>query len=173
MEYIDFDTAKKLRYNGFPQHWSNMAYIVGYGEEEEEFEVGGKYPIEFIPEHIPIVSAPTIAQVLRWLREKKKIFVEIALSPEGYRNIIYTGVYCMKTPAAHHFTFDGFFNLEDSNYITYELAALAGIKYALDLIEDDAQKHLEDFLSPFKEVVKHHDKLTERANRITNTNHGD
>lgn len=138
MEYVNFDTAKKLRDKGFPQHWSDMAYIDGYGEEEEGYEVGGKYPIEFISDYIPIVPAPTIAQVLRWLREEKKIFVEVALSPEGYRNIIYTGVYCMKTPAAHHFTFDGFFNLEDSNYMTYELAALAGIKYALDKLTEDA-----------------------------------
>lgn len=77
------------------------------------------------------VDAPTISHVLKWLRQEKKILVEIALSPEGYRHIIYTGLCCTNTSSASYFSFDGFYNHEN-NYITYEQAALAGIEYVID-----------------------------------------
>lgn len=69
--------------------------------------------------------------VLKWLRNEKEIFVEIALSPEGYRHIIYTGLQCIHTLSDVSFSFDEFYNHEN-NYMTYEQAALAGIEYALD-----------------------------------------
>lgn len=78
-----------------------------------------------------MTPCPEIHEVLKWLREKKKIFIEIALSPDGYQHIIYTGLYCMATSCAYHFTFDGFYRIED-NYITYEQAAIAGIEYVID-----------------------------------------
>lgn len=75
--------------------------------------------------------APTISQVLKWLRQEKKILVEIALSPEGYRHIIYTGLCCTNTSSASYYSFDGFYNHEN-NYMTYEQAALSGIEYVID-----------------------------------------
>lgn len=63
-----------------------------------------------------------IYDVLKWLREEKKIFVAIDYYPAGYNAMIYTGL-SQK---------DGFCDNEQyidecDCYNTYELAALAGI----------------------------------------------
>lgn len=112
-DFVTFEIAKKLEEKGFDWDTSEMFERNILACRYEDYR------------------KPTISQVLKWLREEKKIFVEIALSPEGYRYLIYTGVCCTDTTSAFYFSFDGFWNHEN-NYITYEQAALAGIEYVLD-----------------------------------------
>lgn len=126
MEIVSFELAKKLKEKGFPQHITDEAYIVeNYGEEE--CDIGDRLPIPLVPDYMDDVAAPTISQVLKWLREEKKIHITIDYYPAGYNADIYTGLSKK----------DGFFDNEEyinecDCYDTYELAALAGIEYVID-----------------------------------------
>lgn len=75
MEFVGFELAKKLEEKGFPQHWSDDDYITENKEYECHFEVGTHYNRCFIPEHLPTIAAPTISQVLKWLRENHKLHI--------------------------------------------------------------------------------------------------
>lgn len=75
-------------------------------------------------------DAPTISQVLKWLRKEKKIHICIDIYDDGWFFDIAsfykedTGVYEIKLPyKSSNVTPD---------YDSYEQAALAGIKYVLD-----------------------------------------
>lgn len=142
-KFVDLNLAKKLKEKGFTCKYPFAMYSEdGYfyplftscDEDKDVKCIFGNrlYYVydDFIDDEDAII-APTISQALKWLREEKNIFVEIALSPEGYRHIIYTGVYCTNTSSVSHFSFDGFYNNED-NYMTYEQAAFAGIEYILN-----------------------------------------
>lgn len=139
-DFVSYDIAVKLKEKGFKEKC--YAYYFPKGSElifnHNPFSGGIVEDCLYSNNSLPnecmasdFVDAPTISQVLKWLREEKKIFIEIALSPDGYQHIIYTGLYCMATSRAYHFTFDGFYRIED-NYITYEQAAIAGIEYVID-----------------------------------------
>lgn len=74
------------------------------------------------------IDAPTISQVLKWLREEKKIYVEIFL---------YDGKYSYLVKDITRICDDLFHkclneDTDDEEYATYEQAALAGIEYVLD-----------------------------------------
>ena len=135
MDFVTFDIAKKLKEKGF-----KLACIGHYEGDRFEYNTYDGYDINISyiarsynddDRFVEYTDVPVICQVLKWLREEKKIFIEIALSPDGYQHIIYTGLYCMATSCAYHFTFDGFYRIED-NYITYEQAAIAGIEYVVN-----------------------------------------
>lgn len=73
------------------------------------------------------IDAPTISQVLKWLRKEKKIFICIDLLESGYCYDIQKNVVINNT----EFDFDVVM-LMTGCYETYELAALAGIEYVID-----------------------------------------
>lgn len=134
MEFVTFEIAKRLKRKGF--RMPCIAHYCSLDGNVLKFNITigcirGSNVKRLNDESNIYTDAPTISQALKWLSEEKKIFVEIALSPEGYRHIIYSGVYCTNTSSAFYFSFDGFYNHEN-NYMTYEQAALAGIKYVLD-----------------------------------------
>ena len=119
MEIVPFEIAKKLNEKGFPQHITDEAYIVdNYGEDE--CDIGDRLPIPLIPDYMDDVAAPTISQVMKWLREKKKIYISVEVEREDWfeykivqtiRNTRSTGTRV---------------------YETYDDAILAGIEYVID-----------------------------------------
>ena len=118
-DFVPFEIAQKLKEKGFPQHITDEAYIVdNYGEDE--CDIGERLPIPLIPDYMDDVAAPTISQVLKWLREEKKI--EVVVFGQDYIG----GPYF-----ADVFTKDGPMNKAEP-YPKYEQAALAGIEYVLD-----------------------------------------
>lgn len=117
MEIVSFKIAKKLKAKGFPQHITEDAYIIdNYGEEE--YNIGDRLPIPLIPDYMDNVAAPIISQVLKWLREEKKIHICID----------YDGVYSYDIVGI----IDCEFKEGKYGYENYELAALAGIEYVID-----------------------------------------
>ena len=119
-DFVPFELAVKLKEKGFPQHWSNDDYVVE-NEYEDKFEVGSHYDRCFIPEHLPTIAAPTISQVLKWLREEKKIHIVIDFDGgmNWYYQIALYGLTTYEKESEH-------------KYNSYEQAALAGIEYVLD-----------------------------------------
>lgn len=121
-DFVTFELAVKLKEKGYPQHIAEDAYIVdNYGEDE--YEIGDRLPIPLIPDYMDDISAPTISQVLKWLREKKKIHIGFGYSPrKKWRHVVmYMDDRFYNKPTL---TVDGFLNIEQ--------ASIAGIEYALD-----------------------------------------
>lgn len=123
MEFVSFDIAKKLKEKGFPQHWSDQHYILENEYEDDFFEVGAKYPVEVIYDYIPTIAAPTISQVLRWFRDEN-IYC-LPWFEQGVDMWFYA--ICKPTSGCDFPEF-----MSESDYNTYEQAAIAGIEYVLD-----------------------------------------
>lgn len=122
-DFVSFNLAKKLKEKGFPQEkdWT----IAMYDEDENWYSlITTSYYIEYIFEDFDDndFACPTISQVLKWLREEKKIFVVI--HPTGHVVQYYYTVHNLAR------SFDTFEYTQ--SFATYEQAAIEGIEYCLD-----------------------------------------
>ena len=85
------------------------------------------------------VNAPTISQVLKWLREEKKIYVEPCIladrDADADDKVINEYTYWsfsithIETGDMIYFEYE---HIDGKRYESYEQAALAGIEYTLD-----------------------------------------
>ena len=110
-ETVSFDLAKKLKEKGF-NHKTRCGFLP---------------PIKFVHEAFTDTDwcakngypAPTISQVLKWLREEKRIHIQMCVVLREYYfqviDINRNAVVCIS-----------------NGYSSYEIAALAGISWALD-----------------------------------------
>lgn len=118
-DFVTFEIAKKLKEKGFPQvtfgnyNMQSACYI----------EDGRFYENGCITEVSRAYTAPTISQVLKWLRKEKKLHVHPELA--YFSKVGLWEVYIV--------------NINDyvqcstnKEYSSYEEAALAGIEYVLD-----------------------------------------
>ena len=121
MDFVSFETAKKLKEKGYGESWDyvynddGVICIPCYNLTEEDT--------------IPMCPAPQIHEVLKWLREEKKIYVIIEPFPSCSNINNVTWIYKLK------YNSDGdSLNFKESlfSFETYEEAALAGISYVLD-----------------------------------------
>ena len=112
-DFVSFEIAKKLKEKGF--NWFCSHYY--RTKSKDLFMV---FPCEDWSDTEERINAPTISQVLKWLREKKTISVEPCATPY---NCWY---YMIKCKGEIKVTYTG------NKYKTYEAAAIAGIEYARD-----------------------------------------
>ena len=142
-DFVTFDLAKKLKEKGFDipctyayckkggwnvytQKHEPITYILRTdGNPFGAFYAGNNWNVEYKTNKNKICcSAPTISQVLKWLRNEKKIHICIDFNgdipPKWYYQI---AIYGSTDIAA-----DGY------GYNDYETAVLAGIEYVLDNI---------------------------------------
>lgn len=116
MEICSFGIAKKLKEKGFKEKVN--AY---YDDKERFFAVHPKLDMN---DAVYRCSAPTISQVLKWLREEKNIICLPHIEPIEEKCFFYV----VRLPQASDFP--EYMSLVIYN--TYEQAALAGIEYVLD-----------------------------------------
>lgn len=138
MEFVSFELAKKLKEKGFKKeclryydtkdvdkdyfHWSANesaianAFYHSWNTDNEGFK------------HERI-DAPTISQVLKWLREEKNIDIDITVHPSFATTTkkVYAWRVVMDSDGMECKYKDGI-----HTYGKYEQAALAGIEYTLD-----------------------------------------
>lgn len=121
-DFVPFEIAKKLREKGFNEKTFGF-YLFPIKLPQ--------YPITYITKNYNkkdnFYSAPTISQVLKWLREEKNIVIMIDLWLAGYSAQIYIEI----SEWNDGFDWKDYYNDFDC-YKTYEQAALAGLKYCLD-----------------------------------------
>ena len=132
-DFVPFDLAKKLREKGFREEC--IAYYHTDGEllyNRDQYR-GGNYKsllrsYNSLPKN-PIgceqIDAPTISQVLKWLREEKIYIVPtfcVDQNDNGYWDFRLIS------------TMDGMLIYDEikNRYNSYEQAALAGIEYVLN-----------------------------------------
>ena len=123
-ETVSFDLAKKLKEKGF-NHKTRCGFLP---------------PIKFVHEAFTDTDwcakngypAPTISQVLKWLREEKKISIE----PTIHCTLKWvSGIYSFDDGGLADFSQYTVEGTDDTVYIfhdSYEQAALAGIEYVID-----------------------------------------
>ena len=123
-EICTYEVCKLAKEKGFPQHIGNDAYIEE-NEYDDEYEVGCHYPIQFIPDYLPTIAAPTQSLLQRWLREEKNI--HIAVFPNITNTFKFYYIVYNKG--------DKFWKpiyITHSDFTTYELALEDALKYALE-----------------------------------------
>lgn len=119
MYFVTFDLAKKLKEKGFTLPKSE---IIGKFDSDGLFH--SQLYINFTETmDLDEIIAPTISQILEWLRKEKKIHIDIEY--RGAFKWRYILIYLNET------YFD-YFNVIERGFYSYEEAALAGINYVLD-----------------------------------------
>ena len=122
-EICTYEVCKLAKEKGFPQHIGNDAYIVD-NEYDDKYEVGCHYPIQFIPDYLPTIVAPTQSLLQRWLREEKKWNIVVRMyNNEGYYWFIQNSKGELQ---------ESYFTYADEMFATYELALEDALKYALE-----------------------------------------
>ena len=106
-DFVSFELAKKLKEKGF-----DWRVDYAYDNDGECKYIITEYDVDYIP-------APTISQVLKWLRKEKKIHIRPSVYHIGWDFDITT------TEGERIYDSIG-------RYKSYEQAALAGIEYYLD-----------------------------------------
>ena len=121
-DFVNFKLAQKLKEKGF-------------GLEETEiygiFDSDGLFHSQLYFNYIETMDydetiAPTISQVLKWLRKEKKIYVGVTYSPkiEGSQDFFYATIQYIGDYKKTIYPNDSYDNWEE--------AALNGIEYAID-----------------------------------------
>lgn len=107
-DFVSFDLAKKLKEKGYPNNTSHQ-----YNEQ-------GQICVSIVGEDYPYPCLE-IHQVLKWLRDEKKIHIEIRLFFRKY------GFDILHIESRKKLAWSG-----TVEYNSYESAAIAGIEYILD-----------------------------------------
>lgn len=141
-DFVNFKLAQKLKEKGFDCKYPFAMYdedgdfyplFTSCDEDEDSKCIFGKrmyYGYDDFVGDKDAVIAPTISQVLKWLREEKKIHICIDIYDDGWFFDIAsfykedTGVYEIKLPYKS--------SKVTPDYDSFEQAALAGIEYVLD-----------------------------------------
>lgn len=135
MDFVNFDIAKKLKEKGFNEPcfgWYYATPTCAFDHKENivfnHSELrGATYDELLLPANGDNINAPTIEQVLKWLREKHATHIEISLGRNGwYFEIIQYEYYEEEKEYGCKLITISVIN--DS----YEDSALAGIEYSLD-----------------------------------------
>ena len=131
-EFVSYETAKKLKEKGFKGKC--VAHYYPSGSElffnqttfrgaivEDCLYSYNSLPVECFGREL--IDAPTISQVLKWLRKEKKVHIGFGYSPrKKWRYVVmYMDDRFYNKPTL---AVDGFLNIEQ--------AALVGIEYVID-----------------------------------------
>ena len=121
MDFVTYEIGKKLQEKGYPHGYNRFGYRPIYSDEctIKYLSDIGAYEEDYYGEHIP---CPTIDEVLKWLRNEKKLHLELVIVVDGeYMCDIYKiNVRPIKCLGSTEYS------------KTYEQAAIAGIEYVLD-----------------------------------------
>lgn len=128
--FVPYKLAVKLEQKGFKQGYNIFGFRPIFSNETTIRFISniGAYQNEYFGENI---AAPTISQVLTWLRKEKKIHIAITITQDN--NERFGGWDCIIVDFSsknHRYIFDACRYKNENR--SYELAALAGIEYILD-----------------------------------------
>ncbi len=150
-DFVPYELAVKLKEKGFNMHCESFYALENFTAEyvdnsgdcyEVDFETEElylNYPLHYKEYETKCLFAPTISQVLKRLREEKKMYVEPCIladadtDADGKVINEYTfwsfSVTHIETGDMIYFEYE---RIDDKRFDSYELAALAGIEYVID-----------------------------------------
>ena len=124
-DFAPFELAVKLREKGFDEPCYGYYHRDG---GDDSFEVCGNGDSDFLNSKNQYrVAAPTISQVLKWLREEKKIHIIVEIADSGWYYTLYPNVRWENGQLKSDKYIMSF-----KSKVSYEQAALVGIEYVLD-----------------------------------------
>ena len=122
-DFVPYELSIKLEEKGFNRPCCGY-YHIGQGDDSFEACISSDF-LNSLNEYR--VGAPTISQVLKWLREEKKIHLMIDIWKVDLNDTTYKWGYDIVNLTTTHV------DACDTHCAnSFEEAALAGIKYALD-----------------------------------------
>ncbi len=137
-DFVTFEISKKLKEKGFSQGYNIFGFRPIFSDETTIRFINeiGAYEKEYFGENI---AAPTISQVLKWLRKERKLHIEPCILADADTDadgkIINEYVYwsfsvtSIESGEMIYFEYE---HVDDKRFDSYEQAALAGIEYVLD-----------------------------------------
>lgn len=127
--FVTFELAKKLKEKGFDVPTDSYYHIYDdVIEAQNSLEITGKDVADFFNSLNQYrCAAPTISQVLKWLRDEKGIHIDIAIWEGGWYCDVW--VYEFYEEEKEYLTQ---IRHQSDDYESYELAAIAGIEYVMD-----------------------------------------
>ena len=133
-DFVTFELAKKLKEKGFREkciayYWENINEHTPFFVVEDNMPEDGICLLKLLSNHncaewSHFIDAPTISQVLKWLREEKNIFVVVFIDDDSDCPVTYNifkGTDCV----CHHH--EEYFALSE-----WSKCEMAGIEYVLD-----------------------------------------
>ena len=130
-DFVTFEITNKLKEKGF--NWKVNAY---YGKHKNIFEV---HPAMDMNDCEYRCSAPTISQVLKWLREEKQLHIDVGIYQDSSRDadgcIIETWsfwCYDIQNTLNGDLIYDFANTFDTIEFETYKEAVLHGINYVLN-----------------------------------------
>jgi hypothetical protein len=125
-DFVSFSLAKKLKEKGF--RWDCFAYYMPHSDEliynVKPYKGVTLYSFNSLRKELissDFIDAPTISQVLKWLRDAKKIYLELVIAADAeYMCDIYKIDARTKCLGSTEY------------YKTYEAAALVGTEYVIN-----------------------------------------
>ena len=138
MEICGFELAKKLNEKGFRENCLFYYTSIGglfsnsidtYDRPNQELDYSDFLKCYNNGNSLSLIDAPTISQVLKWLRETHNIHINIYFFKSNGNTELYWA-YSVEN-IKDDFEYDWLYS---TRHDTYEEAALAGIDYVLDNI---------------------------------------
>lgn len=121
-DFVPFELAVKLKEKGFD--WQTFDW----------YDIAGDFNRGFMPRELGCQEcyAPTISQVLKWLRDEKKIHVVLYPTPGGFHTEIYNHVGHYYNSEAERYLLGYRKEKTLTNGITWEYALGCALRYVLD-----------------------------------------
>lgn len=118
-DYVSFELAKKLKEKGYPQKTFGRFEMTGacYISDGKFYEDGCIAPVDIC------FAAPTMSQVLKWLREEKGLHIVVELDHNHKYEWYIQHTSKMYGKMSSHF---------NNRHERFEHSALAAIEYAID-----------------------------------------
>lgn len=125
-EFVSLELAKKLKEEGY-----NKPFYFYYRTDDECIHhVNTCAPLVYSDKiDDEVVIAPTISQVLKWLREEKNLHIAVDVYELGW---FYEVTHYGKGSRSNLICTQSVPNLSEPDFDSYEEAALAGIEYVID-----------------------------------------
>lgn len=121
-DFVTYELAVKLKEKGFDEPF----YFYYRTDDKLIHHAMVTKPLVYCDKiDDEVVCAPTISQVLKWLREEKKLHIEVMFIRPLHNRVKY---YITDTDGSR----GDFMDVSDEHYETWEQATLAGIEYVLD-----------------------------------------
>lgn len=130
-DFVSYKIARKLKGKGFRD--KTFAYYPSSGILQWRRAYIYDTPITDVMKcsnkENTTIDAPTISQVLKWLREEKKIFIDVATFADHRAGGYFWGCEVYDISQMPKYVYYKSYILNKSNY---NEAAIAGIEYCLD-----------------------------------------
>lgn len=141
-DFVTFEMAKRLKEKGFPQRPDYFNYSSYYDWDGlRKIHTLSNSSVWFDPNinRENIYFAPTISQVLKWLRKEKKIHIEPCILADGdtdadgkiitYYTYWSFSIISIESGKMIYYEYE---YMNDRRFDSFEEAALVGIEYTLD-----------------------------------------